>query len=135
MNFCAPWKKAWSEESDRSNLITSAPTSSWSTIDAVTMGPIPSKINEFDAPAKKARYCSNKSIESADNPNKGTLASAKYSTSTPNVHIILVLKCTWPSGLATAGNFLNMGSKLSLKLIIPPFKLGDANTEYMLRDN
>ncbi|CAD6493428.1 MAG: hypothetical protein FFODKBPE_00501 [Candidatus Argoarchaeum ethanivorans] len=54
-NFCAPWNSACWCGSLKSILMIFAPTRSCSTIDAVTIGPIPSNRIEPDAPAKNAR--------------------------------------------------------------------------------
>ena len=79
-------------------------------IEAVTIGPIPSCSSDPEAPAIMVLYWANKSRDSDwSRPYRYTLVMMKYRTSMTITHIILVLKCTCPSGRLTEGSLSAKG--------------------------
>jgi len=87
-NFWAPWKNAWSLESERSILIISAPTRSCRTIWSRDNRPDTEKNQRPWGPGKDGTVKIQKVNRVLWNPKRGTFARAKYSTRIPRVHQI-----------------------------------------------
>ena len=86
-------------------------------MDAVTIGPIPNWRIVPDAPAMMVLYCANISREPDwSSPQIYTLDITKYRIRMTATHMILVLKCTCPSGRLTAGSLSPIGFTLYNRL-------------------
>lgn len=119
--FCTPWNLFLPSVVVRSNLTSPDPLSSCSTMDAVTIGPIPKlKIDPKLAPNIMDRY-SNCAKEFSPNPNSGNSPSMKNMTSIRRVHFTFSLNpsffCVGPF---TSGRLLRILSS-SPNFYIPLF--------------